>query len=273
MRDWSGQQVGNYQVTCRLEQAAVIDRYRGYELDSQRQVTLYFLAVPTDDAGIFRFRRNLPICQRLVHPHLAPLLDSGTQDMTPFVVLDSLPTSRQYHHFPLPISTVVQHVEQLADAFDYIHSQGFWPIPTTPETILISNQGEALLAGFVPRLLEISRRVSEKGEVGWNATYLSPEQLAGAWPGDTFSDQYVFAVVVYEWLCGLPPFQGSSLLEIARQHLLVPPPSLQEKIPTIPQAVDQVVKRALTKKPEERFATVKAFSAALREAGEGGINL
>lgn len=272
MRDWTGQQVGNYQVFRLLERGTVADRYFGYDLSSQRQVALHLLAEPTDEAGIQRFQRNAPICRRLVHPHIAPFREAGVQDMTPFVVLDCFPTSRQYHQFPLPVSVVIQYASQLADAFDYTHSQGNWPTPTCPETILIGDHGKALLAGFGWRLLEISQRAPEEREFGWHssvsATYLSPEQLAGAWPVGKHCDQYALAVVVYEWLCGVPPFQGSSPLDIAMQHLRLPPPSLQEKVPTISQALDQVIKKALAKKPEERFESNKAFSTALREASK-----
>jgi len=275
MRDWTGQQVGNYHVLRLLEQGTVIDRYLSYDVSSQRQITLFLLAAPTDENGIFLFQRNLPILKRLVHPHIAPLLDAGVQDRTPFVALDHLPTSRQYHRFPLPISIVIQYVSQLADAFDYAHSQDVCPSYSAPETILIGHHGEALLAGFSLRLLEGVSQSRLDPDKRWEFAvplcYLSPEQLSGR-PMGPFSDQYTLAAVVYEWLCGVPLFQGSEPLKIVLQIIQAPPPSLQEKILTQPAAVEQVIVKALAKKPEERFATIQAFSHALREASKKAVD-
>src|SRR5712691_8437656 len=81
------------------------------------------------------------------------------------------------------------------------------------------------------------------------------------------SDQYALGVVVYEWLCGALPFQGS-LGEILHQHLFVAPPSLRQQVPAIPRAVEETVFRALAKDPRQRFSSVGAFAGALQEAFE-----
>lgn len=264
--DWTGQQVGNYAVLQLLEQGTVIDRYLGSDVSSQKQVTLHLLAAPANEAGVFRFSRNVPIIKRLVHPFISLLIDAGVEGMTPFLVLDDLPTSRQSHQFPLPLPTIVRYVAQLAEAFDYAHSKGIWHTYTTPETILIGSQGEALLGGFGMRLLESSQHM--RSQTSWtplvSPIYLSPEQIGGDFQ-DSLTDEYALAVVVYEWLCGVPPFQGSTPVEIALQHLQSPPPPLREKMPTISLALEQVMGKALAKLPAERFSSIKAFSIALLE--------
>lgn len=192
--------------------------------------------------------------------------------MTPFVALNHLPTSRQYHHFPLPISTVIQYVSQLADALDYAHSKYVYPGYSTPETILIGPQGEALLVGYGLRLLEISHKgLDTYRERAVPRCYLPPEQLI-AEPIGPFSDQYALAAVTYEWLCGVPPFQDSEPLKVVLQIIQAPPPSLQEKALRLPATVEQVIMKALAKKPEERFTTIQVFSHALREASKKAVD-
>ena len=93
--------------------------------------------------------------------------------------------------------------------------------------------------------------------------YMAPEQLQDR--PCTASDQYALGVVVYEWLCGERPFSGLAT-EIAGKHRLFPPPSLCERVATIPYIVEQVVKKALAKDPNERFATVLAFASAFEKA-------
>src|SRR2546427_7322805 len=93
--------------------------------------------------------------------------------------------------------------------------------------------------------------------------YMAPEQIRGK---PTFaSDQYALAVVVYEWLCGVRPFEGS-MTEVMVQHLTMPPPALREKDPSLPEAVDAVVLKALAKEPPERYGNVQLFAQALEQA-------
>lgn len=86
-----------------------------------------------------------------------------------------------------------------------------------------------------------------------------------AMPMDGSIDQYALAVVVYEWLCGVPPFQGLTPLEITVQHLHDPPLSFQGKTPTVPLGMERVVMKALSKESKQRFAMMKAFSRALAQ--------
>jgi eukaryotic-like serine/threonine-protein kinase len=100
-------------------------------------------------------------------------------------------------------------------------------------------------------------------EMAGTAYYMAPEQLQGK--PRRASDQYSLAIVVYEWLTGECPFNGS-FIEIASQHMLVPPPPLRDKIPGIPREIEEVVLAALAKDPERRFGSVHAFATAFEQA-------
>jgi serine/threonine protein kinase len=92
---------------------------------------------------------------------------------------------------------------------------------------------------------------------------MAPEQLQSQ---PCFaSDQYALGIVIYEWLCGDVPFQGSTLA-ITSQHFFSEPPSIHEKIPTVPVAVEQVIMQALAKDPAQRFPNVQTFALALEQA-------
>ena len=99
---------------------------------------------------------------------------------------------------------------------------------------------------------------------------MAPEQLQGQ-PCPA-SDQYALAIVVYEWLCGRCPFEGSSAIEVAMQHLSHIPQPLRELVPTIPAPVEQVVVKALAKDPQERFASIQDFAEALERASVSEIS-
>src|SRR5205823_5378297 len=86
------------------------------------------------------------------------------------------------------------------------------------------------------------------------------------------SEQYSLAIVVYEWLCGTYPFQGTTPAQILTQHITKPPPSLREKLPTISPHVEQVVFKALEKDPRQRFPSIQAFAQALEHASRAMPN-
>jgi len=113
------------------------------------------------------------------------------------------------------------------------------------------------------QLLAQNSRYQSTQEMAGTMAYMAPEQIQGH-PRPA-SDQYSLGIVVYEWLNGNRPFHGS-LTEIVAQHLAVPPPSLHEKIPTIPSEVEQAMMTALAKDPRQRFSSIQAFATALEQA-------
>ena len=98
--------------------------------------------------------------------------------------------------------------------------------------------------------------------VAGTVAYMAPEQLRGM-PVKA-SDQYALAAVMYEWLSGKSPFQGS-FVEVATQHTLTPPPSLRDQVPTIKPAVESAILKALSKDPAQRFASVQEFADAFAQ--------
>ncbi len=105
----------------------------------------------------------------------------------------------------------------------------------------------------------------------WAGTlpYTAPEQFQGQ--AVFASDQYALAIMAYEWLCGERPFEGSETT-LAYQHAHVPPPRLREKDPSLPEAVEAVVLKALSKQPEQRYISILTFARALERACRGEKN-
>ena len=131
-------------------------------------------------------------------------------------------------------------------------------------------QQEVLLSDFgLAALAHSSGSLSTQEAMGTLA-YMAPEQIEGH--PRTASDQYALGVVVYEWLCGSRPFEGSAT-EVMVQQLSMPPPPLREKVVTIPFEVEQVVLRALAKDPKARFVSVQDFAAALEQASQRALSL
>ena len=130
--------------------------------------------------------------------------------------------------------------------------------------MLLGRRQEVLLSDFgLVAVAHATASLALEGQTGGTPLYMAPEQLQGK-PRPA-SDQYSLGVVVYEWLCGAPPFHGSPF-EIAMQHLSLPPPPLRERLPDLSPAIEEVVLRALAKEPGQRFSSVRDFAAALQRA-------
>jgi len=219
---------------------------------------------------IDEFQQEARVIADLKHPHIVRVLDFDVQDGKPFLVLDYAAngTLRQKHPrgARLPLDLVVHYAEQVASALQYAHDRRLIHRDIKPENMLIGDQGEVLLSDFgIATIAHSTFSMNTQASMGTLA-YMAPEQIQGK-PRPA-SDQYALAVTAYQWLCGEMPFQGSST-EILAQHLAVLAPPLRSKASDIPAEVEQVVLKALSKDPKQRFKTVQAFAQALEYAAYG----
>src|SRR2546425_3723364 len=267
MADRVGQQLGNYRLVQLLGQGGFAEVYLGVHihLGTQAAIKVLYTLLARDD--IEQFRTEARTIARLVHPHIVRVLDFGVEGTTPFLVMDYAPngTLRQRHpkKVPLSLTTVVSYVKQVADALQYAHNEKLIHRDVKPENMLLGRHNEILLSDFGIALVAQSSRYQQTQDMAGTIAYMAPEQIQ-AHPRPA-SDQYSLGIVVYEWLSGDRPFHGS-FTEIAVKHSLVPPPSLRERVPTLPPAVEQVVMIALAKEPRQRFANIQAFATALEQA-------
>jgi serine/threonine protein kinase len=267
MEEYRGQHVGNYKINRLLGQGVTSQVYLGEHLYLQRSVAVKVLKKPLDEEQIEQFCREAETISRLVHPNIVRVLDFGVEERKPYLVMEYAPhgTLRQLH-LPgtiVPLSTIARYVQHIAAALDYAHQQKVLHRDVKPENLLLGPNQEVLLSDFgIAVAAHHTYSMSTQDGEG-EPTYMAPEQLLRrARPA---SDQYALGVVVYEWLCGAPPFQGLPI-EVGMQHLQVqPPPLLQDGKPLSP-AVAGVVLRALEKDRHLRFASVQAFADAFSAA-------
>ena len=262
MADRLGQQLGNYRLVSLLGQGGYAEVYLGQHVRFNQQAAIKVLHAHLSEQEAEHFQQEAETIATLAHPSIVRVFDFDVQDGVPFLVIDYAPNGSLRQRYPkgslVPLPVIVSSVKQVADALQYAHEQKFIHRDVKPENMLMGRRQEVLLSDFGIATIAHSTSSLNVGAEGTSGTlaYMAPEQIEGH--PRAASDQYALGVVVYEWLCGERPFEGSAS-EVMAQHLSMPPLPLRERVPAIPAEVEQVVLRALAKDPKARFASVADF--------------
>ena len=272
MADRVGQQWGNYRLVRKIDGGGFAEVYLGEHIHVKSQAALKLLFSSSRDEKVEQFRTEAEILVKLRHPHIVRMLDFTVEQEIPVLIMDYAPggTARKRHveGSSLPLVTVVAYVKQVAAALQYAHNQGVIHRDIKPENMLFDTPNHILLSDFGLALLAPSPELLSTQERAGTRAYIPPEQ----WDGKPAfaSDQYALGIITYEWLCGERPFRGDPWA-LEYQHKEVAPPSLQERCPGLPAAVEEVVFIALKKDPKQRFANIQAFANALEQASQESV--
>jgi serine/threonine protein kinase len=271
MIDPVGQQLGNYRLVRLLGRGGFADVYLGEHVHLRTQAAIKVLQMRLAEEHTESFINEARTIAHLIHPNIVRVLDFGVHNAVPFLVMDYAPGGTIRRHMPsgrpLPPEGLFPFITQVASALQYAHNRKLMHRDIKPENMLIGVNGEVLLSDFGLALVtqSTSSRAGGGGDFSGTATYMAPEQARGK-PRPA-SDQYALGIVVFEWLTGKRPFEGT-FIEVATQQVLAPVPSLHEKNPAIPLALEEVVMRAMAKEYQQRFPSVQEFAAALAQACE-----
>jgi ABC-type transport system substrate-binding protein/serine/threonine protein kinase len=270
-----GQQLGNYRLVSLLGQGGYAEVYLGQHLRFKQQAALKVLHAHLSEQEAAHFQQEAETIATLAHPGIVRVFDYDVQDGIPFLVMDYAAGGSLRQRYPngslVPLPVIVSSVKQVADALQYAHEQKFIHRDVKPENMLLGRRQEVLLSDFgIATIVQSTSSLNASAQgISGTLAYMAPEQIWGQ-PRPA-SDQYALGVVVYEWLCGERPFEGS-VSELIAQQLSMPPLPLHERMPAIPAEVEQVVLRTLAKDPKARFASVAAFSKALEQASQRAIS-
>lgn len=273
MTDLSGRQLGNYRVLHLLGQGGFADVYLGEHIYLNTQAAIKVLHTQLTQEMRVHFLGEAQTIARLKHPHIVLVLDFGVENMIPFLVMEYAPngTLRQRHprgsRLSLPL--IVSYIKQIAGALQHAHDQRLIHRDVKPENMLLGPNNRVLLSDFGIATIAHTSSSLHTLDISGTIAYMAPEQVQGK--SRPASDQYSLAIITYEWLTGYCPFQGS-FAEIASQHMFAPVPPLQMPSQALPPDVERVLRKALAKDPDARFARVEAYANALEQACQPGLS-
>jgi eukaryotic-like serine/threonine-protein kinase len=262
-----------YRIERELGQGGMATVYLAHDIRHERDVAIKVLHPDLGAAlGGERFLTEIRTTARLQHPHILPLLDSGSADgllyyVMPLVTGETL-RARLEREKQLPLDDAVRIARETADALGYAHGIGIIHRDIKPENILLQNN-HAVVADFGIALAVQhagGSRMTQTGLSLGTPQYMSPEQAMGEKTIDARSDIYALGAVTYEMLVGEPPFTGATVQSIVAKVLTERPVAPRALRDTVPVHIENAVLKALAKLPADRFESAGRFGEALSSA-------
>ena len=261
---------GRYTIERELARGGMATVYVARDVRHGRRVAIKVLREALSAAvGAERFLGEIRVTASLQHPHILPLFDSGSAGgllwyAMPLVEGETL-RARLAREGRLPVDVAVRLAGEIAGALDYAHGRGVVHRDVKPENVLLQG-GHALVADFgIALALEHAggERITRTGLALGTPQYMAPEQAAGERTVDARADVYALGAVLHEMLAGESPFAAPSRHAVLQRMLHEPPTALAARRPDVAPFLDAAVRRALARRPGDRFPSAAAFAAAL----------
>jgi serine/threonine protein kinase len=216
-----------------------------------------------------KFLREARAAGALSHPGIVVVHDVGRQDDFAYIAMERVdgPTLRQSlaGKGPMPPSEALQILRQTATALDFAHGQGVIHRDIKPANIMLHHGSIVKVTDFGLAKLASTQHQSRSGVVQGTPSYMAPEQI-NAQAVDGRTDQFALAVTAYEMLTAHRPFEGEAIGALMNQILNMEPPPVTHFTPGLPNSVNLVLRKALSKVPGDRYATCAEFVASLEKA-------
>lgn len=275
-----GYTFGNYKVLGELGRGSQGTVYRAEHVMLEKPVAVKVLHAEFARDPVFaaQFVMEARAACRARHPSIVDVTDFGTlPDGRSFYVMELIEDSTLFSLLArdgaLPAQRALWIARQVVDALRAASQQGVVHRDVKPANIFVDGDDRARLGDFgLARTSELATPTAP-GEVVGTVYYMAPELIDGA-PADVRSDIYALGCVLYEMLCGRVPFGGATLWEIIAAHATASPPPLVAPEGALPTSVEHVVRRAMARRPEERYQRPDEMLAdldtALRSLQRGG---
>jgi eukaryotic-like serine/threonine-protein kinase len=276
----SGTLSGRYEIGDRLGSGGMSNVYKATDLTLERTVAVKILAehLSDDERFVERFRREALAVAKLIHPNIVQVYDTGVDDHRHYIVMEYVEgrsgAQILQRQGPIGPETAAEVGAQACAGLDYAHRRGIIHRDVKPGNLMVfggpvgGGEMTVKLTDFgIARALE-QTRITQVGSVVGTAAYLAPEQVRGE-EATPATDVYALGVVLYQFLTGRLPYEGSTLAELAvrqQNERPLPPTTYNDEVP---ETLGAAVLRALEGDPSRRYASADELAGGLQRGLQG----
>ncbi len=261
---------GRYELLDRLGVGGMAYVFRAHDRNLQRVVAIKILreSLIEDQSFQTRFLQEARSAANLTHPNIVTIYDFGYDQDRYFLVMEYIGGTDLktliHQQDRLELSEAVDLMIQISNGVGYAHRAGVVHCDLKPQNVLVAHDGRAKITDFGIARALATIRPDEHSDIVWGSPiYFSPEQSAGD-PPSPASDVYALGVMFFEMLTGRPPFEGTNPTLLAELHQITPPPHPRDLNPTIPEAMEDIILKVLSKEPSARYRTADQLGRVLK---------
>ncbi|HWJ03916.1 MAG TPA: Stk1 family PASTA domain-containing Ser/Thr kinase [Verrucomicrobiae bacterium] len=265
---------GRYEVIDKLGAGGMAIVYKAQDTVLNRVVTVKVLReqFASDEDFSKRFRREAQAVASLSNPNIVSVYDVGKDEDQEYIVMEFVDGKnlKEYikEHAPLQAEEAVNIAKQICDALDHAHKNQIIHRDIKPHNILLTTDGRAKVTDFGIARAASAATVTHTGTIVGSVHYFSPEQARGEITNEQ-SDLYSLGIILYEMVTGSVPYDGETPIAIALKHMNEAPKRPSTLNSKIPENLEQVILRAISKYPEERYKNAKEFKEDLERVARG----
>jgi serine/threonine protein kinase len=269
-----GQVISHYKILEKLGQGGMGVVYKAQDLKLDRFVALKFLPphLSEDEDAKQRFIQEAKAASALDHNNIGTIYEvDETPDGQLFIAMafyEGASLKQQVARGKLQVEKAIDFAMQIAQGLAKAHEQGITHRDIKPANVMLTKDGVVKIVDFGLAKLANTARLTKTGATVGTPAYMSPEQ-ARCLEVDHRSDIWALGVVLYEMLTGHLPFSGEYELALLQAIVYDDPKPLQTYLPAAPSKLDEIVRRALAKAPDDRYQSAEALLNDLREALQG----
>ncbi|MCA9185255.1 MAG: protein kinase [Pirellulaceae bacterium] len=260
--DLIGRHLAHYQVESYLGRGGMARVYLARHLTLERPCAVKVLSpqlLKRNPESLNRFFAEARAAAALIHPNVVTVHSLAHDDGLHLIEMEYVDgqslqaLAKRKRRLDLIEATAI--MVQICSALELAHKLGIIHRDIKPANVMMTSSGIAKLAdfGLAKRVVSTSGRTPHPESLAGTPAYMAPELFDGA-PADMRSDVYAMGVTLYVLLTGLTPFHQNSLTELARLHAEQPVPDLRRIIAHVPDHLEEVIRRCMSKEPRERFA-------------------
>ncbi|OHD09668.1 MAG: hypothetical protein A2Y41_04625 [Spirochaetes bacterium GWB1_36_13] len=263
--------IGKYQIADKIAEGGMGVIYKSIDLDTEKVVAIKTLkdSIDIHNETFIRFKKEAELLESLHHPNILHFIDFIEKDAQVFIVTEYLQGSNLKQIIQsdtLSLDQKIEIVKEIAEALDYVHSQGIIHRDIKPSNIIVTEVNKPKILDFgVANLIDFQKIFSNKEGVVGSFAYMSPEQSGILKRNiDNRSDLYSLGILFYELMTGILPYQAKEVGELIHQHIAKMPDEPIDINKNISPIVNKIILKLIKKDPDDRYQTAYGLAEDLK---------